>query len=70
MRIELTDEMMASWPPDAQAVVRLLLARVAELEAQVAKLQSRLSELQGKTPQNSSKPPSATHPHAKVLRET
>ena len=67
MRIELTDEMMASWPPDAQAVVRLLLARVAELEAQVAKLQSRLSELQGKTPQNSSKPPSATHPHAKPV---
>lgn len=58
MAFELTDEMMAKWPADAQAVVRLLLARIAELEAQVAKLRS-------KTPQNSSQPPSTTHPHAK-----
>lgn len=58
MTIELTDEMMAKWPPDAQAVVRLLLARIAELEAQVA-------ELRSKTPQNSSQPPSTAHPHAK-----
>jgi hypothetical protein len=35
MTFEITDEMMAKWPPDAQAVVRLLLARIAELEAQV-----------------------------------
>lgn len=60
MAIEVTDEMMATWPPDAQAVVRLLLARIAELEAQVA-------QLRGKTPQNSSQPPSATHPHAKPV---
>jgi transposase len=58
MAFELTDEMIAKWPPDAQAVVRLLLARIAELEAQVA-------ELRNKTPQNSSQPPSTTHPHAK-----
>lgn len=58
MTFELTDEMIAKWPPDAQAVVRLLLARIAELEAQVA-------ELRSKTPQNSSQPPSTTHPHAK-----
>ena len=65
MAIELTDEMMAKWPPDAQAVVRLLSARIAELEGQVAELRSQLAEVRGKTPQNSSQPPSTTHPHAK-----
>jgi transposase len=70
MGIVVTDEMMASWPPDAQAVVRLLLeqnarleARVAELEAQVADLTARLN----KDSTNSSLPPSATHPHAKPI---
>ncbi len=52
---------MASWPPEAKAVVRLLLKQVAELEAEVADLKSRLN----KNAQNSSVPPSATHPHAK-----
>lgn len=28
MAIELTDEMIAKWPPDVQAVVRLLSARI------------------------------------------
>jgi transposase len=65
MAIELTDEMMAKWPPDAQALVRLLSARVAELEAQVVELRSQVAELRRKTPQNSSQPPSTTHPHAK-----
>jgi len=65
MAIELPDEMMAKWPPEAQAVVRLLSARVAELEVQVAELRGQVAELRGKTPQNSSQPPSTTHPHAK-----
>jgi len=60
MAIELKDEMPATWPPDAQAVIRQLLSRIAELEARVA-------ELKGKTPQNSSQPPSLRHPHAKPV---
>jgi len=60
MAIELTDEMMAKWPADAQAVIRLLMARIGELEAQLA-------EIRSKTPQNSSQPPSTTHPHAKPV---
>lgn len=39
---------------DAQAIIRLLLARIEELEAQL-----------NKTPKNSSLPPSSQHPHAK-----
>ncbi|HEY2786052.1 MAG TPA: transposase, partial [Fimbriiglobus sp.] len=72
MGIVVTDEMMASWPPEAQALVRLLLAhnakleaRVAELEAEVAALKARLN----KDSTNSSVPPSAAHPHAKPDRK-
>ena len=67
MTFELTDEMLAKWPPDAQALIRLLLARVAELDVQVAELRGQLAEARGKTPQNSSLPPSTTHPHAKPM---
>ena len=56
MAIEVTDEMMAGWPAEAQAVVRLLLAEIGELKA-------RLKQ----TPQNSSRPPSSQHPHAKPV---
>ena len=61
MGIEVTDEMMASWPPEAKAVVRLLLARVAELEAKVAELEARLNQ----NSRNSSKPPSSDGPSVK-----
>ena len=61
MEIVVTDEMMASWPPDAQAVVRLLLKQVAELKAEVTELKFRLNQ----NSSNSSLPPSAMHPHAK-----
>jgi hypothetical protein len=54
MTFELTDEMLAKWPPDAQALIRLLSARIAELEVQVAELRGQLSEARGKSPQNSS----------------
>jgi transposase len=69
MAVVVTDEMMASWPSDAQGVVRLLVEQnarletlVAELEAEVADLKARLN----KDSTNSSTPPSATHPHAKL----
>jgi hypothetical protein len=61
MSLEITEELIARQSPEAQAIIRLLLAQVARLEAKVADLESRLA----KTPRNSSLPPSAQHPHAK-----
>jgi transposase len=58
MSREITEELIARQSPEAQAIIRLLLARIAELE-------SRLN----KTPRNSSLPPSAQHPHAKPPRK-
>ena len=54
MALEITEELIARQPPEAQAIILALLAKIQELE-------SRLN----KTPQNSSLPPSAQHPHAK-----
>ncbi|MCR4414581.1 MAG: transposase, partial [Thermoguttaceae bacterium] len=75
----VTEEIIARQPPEAQAVIRLLLARIAELEAENAKLRMRVAELEAKvdelqrqakgtTPQNSSLPPSSQHPHARPQR--
>src|SRR3954463_9532839 len=73
MEIVVTDEMMARWPPDAQAVVRLLLARNAQLEARVAELEAEVAELKARLNRNSSNsslPPSAMHPHAKPSKQS
>lgn len=48
----ITEELIARQPPEAQAIIRLLLARIEELEARIVK-----------TPRNSSLPPSSQHPH-------
>ena len=65
MSLQITEEQISKWPPDAQAVVRLLMAEVAELRREVTELKRRLAEFEGpKTPQNSSLPPSSQHPHA------
>jgi transposase len=48
------EDLIARQSPEAQAIIRLLLAKIAELEARL-----------NKTPQNSSLPPSTQHPHAK-----
>jgi len=53
----ITPEQIAALSPEAQAIIRLLLAQVSELQAEVARLK--------KTPKNSSLPPSSQHPHAK-----
>jgi transposase len=53
----ISEEVIAEQPPSAQAIIRLLLAKLAMLEAEIATLK--------KTPRNSSLPPSAEHPHAK-----
>src|SRR3990172_7118675 len=50
----ISEDLIARQPPEAQAIIRILLAKIAELEARL-----------NKTPQNSSLPPSSQHPHAK-----
>jgi hypothetical protein len=61
MLLDVTEEVIAHHPPQAQAIIRALLAHIMVLEKRVAELEDRL----GKSPQNSSLPPSAKHPHAK-----
>lgn len=69
MEAVVTEEIVARQSPEAQAIIRVLLARIAELEAQVGELRARIEELErqvrGRTPQNSSLPPSTQHPHAR-----
>jgi transposase len=60
MSLEITEEIIARQPPEAQAIIRLLLARIVDLESRIGQL-----ERGQKTPQNSSLPPSTQHPHAK-----
>jgi transposase len=57
MSLEITDDLIARQPPEAGAIIRLLLAKIAELERRL-----------GQSPQNSSLPPSTQHPHAKPSR--
>lgn len=54
MSLEITDELIASFPPEAQTVIRALLGEIAELKEKL-----------GTSPRNSSVPPSSEHPHAK-----
>ena len=58
---QITDELIARQPPEAQAIIRVLLARIAAQDRRIAELEARLN----KSPQNSSLPPSSQHPHAK-----
>lgn len=61
MPLIITEELIARQTPEAQAIIRALMAQVAALSKRVAELEARL----GKTPHNSSLPPSTQHPHAK-----
>jgi len=54
----ISEEMIAGLEPDAQRLIRAL---VAYYEARIAELERRL----GQNPSNSSLPPSSQHPHAK-----
>jgi transposase len=54
MALEITEELIGRQTPEAQAIIRLLLAKIQELE-------DRLHQ----SPRNSSVPPSTEHPHAK-----
>jgi transposase len=62
MSLGITEEIIARQPPEAQAIIRLLLAEIAEMEARIEELER---QAKGKTPQNSSLPPSTQHPHAR-----
>lgn len=59
MSLTFTDEQISSFPAEAQAIIRALMAEVAALKSRLAELENR------KTPRNSSLPPSSQHPHAK-----
>ena len=39
MQAVVTEEIIARQPPEAQAIIRLLLAKIAELEARIEELQ-------------------------------
>ena len=54
LETEITEALVGRQSPEAQVIIRLLLAKIAELEARL-----------NRSPQNSSLPPSTQHPHAK-----
>src|SRR5438045_9329824 len=57
MSLELTEELIARQSPEAQAIIRALLAQIQQLQDQLSQ-----------SPRNSSLPPSTEHPHAKPPR--
>jgi len=57
----VTEDLIARQTPEAQAIIRLLMAKIDLLMAKINELEARLN----KTPRNSSLPPSTEHPHAK-----
>lgn len=62
MKPSVTEEQIGGFPPEAQAIIRALLAENAALRAELEELRRQVKRA---TPQNSSLPPSAQHPHAK-----
>jgi len=63
----VTEDLIARQPPEAQAIIRLLLARIAEQDRRISALEAEVAALK-KSPRNSSLPPSTEHPHAKPPR--
>ena len=57
----LSAEVLAALPPTVVALIEWQAEQIRVLTARVAELEARL----GKNSRNSSKPPSSTHPHAK-----
>src|SRR5262249_23278704 len=53
MSREITEELIARQTPEAQAIIRALLAKIRQLQDQL-----------NQSPRNSSVPPSTEHPHA------
>jgi transposase len=71
MPLNIPEDVISRQSPEAQAIIRALIAQVAELKLQVIELKAEVAALklelgkQTKTPQNSSLPPSTQHPHAR-----
>jgi len=59
---------IARQSPEAQGIIRFLLARIAEQDRRIAALEAEVARLK-KTPRNSSLPPSTEHPHARPARD-
>jgi transposase len=57
MSLEITEALIARQSPEAQAIIRALLAKIQQLQDQL-----------NQSPRNSSVPPSTEHPHAKPPR--
>jgi transposase len=57
MSLEITEDLIARQTPEAQAIIRALLATIQRLQDQLHQ-----------SPRNSSLPPSTEHPHAKPPR--
>jgi transposase len=57
MSLEITEELIARQTPEAQRIIRALLAYIQQLQDQL-----------NQSPRNSSLPPSTEHPHAKPTR--
>lgn len=68
MQRTLSEDLIARQPPEAQRIIRDLLAHIASLTERLGQVQAALEQLQqrpGANPQNSSVPPSSVHPHAR-----
>lgn len=65
----VTEDLIARQTPEAQSIIRLLLAQIFEQDRRIAALEGELAGLK-KTPRNSSLPPSSEHPHAKPPRDS
>ena len=61
----VSPEVLASLRPQVLALIEWQARQIRILTARVAELEAKLEALSGKNPTNSSKPPSSTHPHAK-----
>ena len=72
MPLEIAEEMFARQPAEAQGIIRLLQAHIAQQDRRIAELEARLKELESRlklSPRNSSLPPSSEHPLAKPLSQ-
>ena len=64
----VSEEVIARQSPEAQQIIRGLLAHIASLTERLGQVQAALEQLRqrpGANPQNSSVPPSSVHPHAR-----
>ncbi len=46
MSLEITEEQIAGFPPETQAIIRVLRAQNAELEKRNAELEKRVAQLE------------------------